>query len=284
MTRRLALSFSGAGHLVCYQLGAAKALMESKPAPVAFGGSSAGAFAAVACAVFPWRLEELALEHAVRGECLDGLCRMLEGDNDPDRRARECSGRVHVALTRCRTGDAATLSEFESLEHLATALVAGAAIPPSFHPFDMFRGEDHPSPGTRRRATYPYHHGFRLDTATEASASDEWFVDGGIAAAAGPTAQLDERTGLNAVVVAPFSGGDDPVARLSPRDPRTLPLGALPDVVVGGNLRVRPTLRNLRRLQHSVAADEAVLRDFYARGVDDGFAWLSEHGEALSDG
>ena len=61
-------------------------------------------------------------------------------------------------------------------------------------------------------------------------------------------------------------------------------LGALPDVVVGGNLRVRPTLRNLRRLQHSVAADEAVLRDFYARGVDDGFAWLSEHGEALSDG
>ena len=28
MTRRLALSFSGAGHLVCYQLGAAKALME----------------------------------------------------------------------------------------------------------------------------------------------------------------------------------------------------------------------------------------------------------------
>ena len=279
---RLALSFSGAGHLVCYQLGAAKALMESKKlTPVAFGGSSAGAFAAVACAVFPWRLEELALEHAVRGECLDGLCRMLEGDADPDERARECSGRVHVALTRCRTGEAVSLSEFESLKHLATALVAGAAIPPSFHPFDMFRGEDRPSQASERRATYPYHHGFRVDTATEASSKDEWFVDGGIAAAAGPTAQLEARAGLGAVVIAPVSGGDDPAARprrVSPRDPRTPPLGALPDVLVGGNLRVRPTLRNLRRLQLSVAADEAALRDYYARGVDDGLAWLSENG------
>ena len=167
--------------------------------------------------------------------------------------------RVRVALTRCRTGELVTFSKFDGLHHLVTGLVAGAAIPPSFHPFDMI--------GRRGRATFPVHHGFRLQASEcEATADDEWYVDGGIASAAGP----DFDPALRTLVVTPISGGGVNDDRISPRDPTS---SWVPDLTVAG-LRVQPSLRNLRRMQLSVTADEAALADQFARGTDDGHEWL----------
>jgi hypothetical protein len=248
----------------------------------AFGGSSAGAFAAVACAALPTRIEELALEHAVRGECLAGLRRMLEGASDPDRIARDCGGRVGVALTRCADGAPAVLSRFDDLEHLMVGLAAGAAIPPSFHPMDMLR---------TRGPTFPEEDGVRVrgvrvsgaanDGSGSGSEEDSYFVDGGIAAGAGPRFPGELRT----IVIAPVSGGEGygAVNRISPPDLPRGRLGAwVPDVSVGGNLRVRPTLLNLRRLQLALGAgaSEAALRGQFACGVDDGRAWLSRGGSS----
>ena len=61
--RPFVLSFSGSGHLLCYQLGAANKVLASSWAQriTKFAGASGGAIAAAACALLPFeRLSEFA--------------------------------------------------------------------------------------------------------------------------------------------------------------------------------------------------------------------------------
>ena len=152
--RTIALSFAGSGHLLCYQLGAAQALLnrsEWASRISAYAGASGGAIAATVCALLPDRVAEFAESVACKGYGFNGLSEALHGKaprfviSDGDVRRVSEEQRLFLSVTHCRTGRNALLSRFASAAQLQRCVLASAAIPQSFHPLDM----------TRWRPTYP---------------------------------------------------------------------------------------------------------------------------------
>ena len=83
--RPIALSFSGSGHLLCYQLGVARTLLSPDCAwgrrIQYFAGASGGAIAAALCALLPPpRLAEFAEAVACQGRSYNGISELLHGD------------------------------------------------------------------------------------------------------------------------------------------------------------------------------------------------------------
>ena len=149
--RSVVLSFSGSGHLLCYQLGVAQVLLGPQSAWAQrikhFAGASGGAIAAAVCALLPReRAADFADRVACQGRSFHGLSEMLhgrgpfaDGINDAAIAALSSEKRLFLSATHCRTGRNALFANFDTAAELQRCVLASAAIPKSLHPFDLLR-------------------------------------------------------------------------------------------------------------------------------------------------
>ena len=302
--RPIALSFSGSGHLLCYQLGAARTLLFRTAwgeRITHFAGSSGGAIAASVCALLSKdQLGKFAVEVACKGHGFAGLSDALAGHGPhalDDSQALSVNDRLFLSATHCRTGRNALFSRFESAEMLQRCVLASAAIPRAFHPFDMLK----------RNPTYPEAGGIIVPTRCEsdggtAAARDappgelpfsphgEAFVDGGITNTA---PLLDALCGAHTLTVSPVSGPNGCLRpgrlvevrsaeagtvnvplpaealahyHLTPDDTSTRVPGIAPRLA---GMRVYLSVDNLRALRGSLGASPRVLTRWYERGLSD---------------
>lgn len=265
--KSLTLSFSGAGHLLPYHLGAATAIradddINTKPIR-AVSGSSSGAIAAALFVYFP---AESVREYADRfisdgGRAMYHLKEMIDESRTVEARrdATDCdSATLHVAATRCSDGSLrlfdfpSNISSVSDVEHLVSCLKASCKIPQQFHPSDVL-----PS---RWPSTYPEDEGVIIDGSS--------YVDGGISAPAPPT-PLDTNEGACRVVVSPISGGNigKNTIRISPVDDSwKFPV----DIRCRGGFSVHPSVQNIQALQVSAGlAPPSILQEWYDRGYED---------------
>ena len=180
---RLAVSFSGSGHLLIYQLGFARYLLNEPPARAwaasvcAFAGSSGGAIAATACALLG--ADELG-DFADRSIRMGGFNALLETLRDVHSRDAPleppADGTLFIGATECRSGRAALFSRFSNLPPAGSArttdetfrsahhhlgnlstltqcILASCAIPRSAHPFDLLRSRPEPPPHRQTPST-----------------------------------------------------------------------------------------------------------------------------------
>ena len=253
----LTLSFSGAGHLLAYHLGAALALKEKErhitQQIYAVSGSSSGAIAASA---FVYFTDEQIKNYAERfindgGRAMVHFKQMLEESNN----ILSTQQSLHIATTRCSDG---SLHLFDFLpassnrSRLVKCLEASCKIPDHFHPADVL-----PS---KWPSKYPEEDGIVIDGSS--------FCDGGIAAPAPPT-PVDDEEGICRIVVSPISGGNNEknAIRISPRDDSwKFPM----DISCRGGFQVHPSLQNIQAMQVSAGvASTSILRKWYERGIKD---------------
>lgn len=262
----LTLSFSGAGHLLPYHLGAAVALKQKEQISksiVAVSGSSSGAIAATIFANFA-NVENIE-DYAERfitdgGRAMFHLQQMMMEESVTVPSTQQS---LHIGTTRCSDG-ALKLFNFPvglspsdqiSRDHLERCIQASCKIPSHFHPSDVL-----PS---RWPSTYPEDDGIQIDGKS--------FCDGGIAAPAPPT-PIDNEKGASCcrIIVSPIAGSnkDGSIIRISPRDESfKFPI----DLKCRGGFAVHPSLQNIKAMQVSagVSATPAILREWYERGIDD---------------
>ena len=292
MRRPHALSFSGSGHLLVYQLGAARVILSSKWGEKIslFAGSSGGAIAAAVCALLPrTKLVDFAESIACTGYSFNELQRALSGRgafalSDAD----AIGASLYVAATHCRTGRGALFSHFRSAAELQRCLLASCAIPADFHPFDLRRSQP----------TYAESGGIIVDPACEvdggqAVADDyaasaalpfsphgEAYVDGGITVAA---PRLADVCGAHTLTVSPVSGPQGLLCRpsvtapahhhLTPIDTSLrVPLCA-PSLA---GMRCFLSVDNARALRTTMGAGPRLLTKWYERGAEDAARFVGE--------
>ena len=257
--RSLTLSFSGAGHLLPYHLGAAIALKEKErhitQQICAVSGSSSGAIAASAFVYFN---DEQIKDYAERfitdgGRAMFHFKQMLDECKLPSKQQD-----LHIATTRCYDGSLhlfdfpAGSSSDQSRSRLVKCLEASCKIPHHFHPADVL-----PS---KWPSKYPEEDGIIIGGIS--------FCDGGIAAPAPPT-PIDNEEGVCRIVVSPISGSNNEknTIRISPRDDSwKFPM----DIKCRGGFAVHPSLQNIRAMQVSAGvATTPILREWYERGIKD---------------
>jgi hypothetical protein len=249
--KRLALSLTGSGHLMTYQLGACQVLLKGDLPIAAISGSSGGAIAATVVCCIPNRLEDYASQFIQKkGHGFSILQTMLQEESCEDVVPTTL---LSICLTRCRDG-APILKTFHSpltnLDHdLLPTIAASCEIPPSFHPWDLFGSH---------QLWYP--EGIVID--------GESYVDGGIAAPAPPVQEPYEK-----VIVSPISGGYDTSTRISPKDSSfQLPFCQL---TARGGFRIRPSVQNLRALRASSGMTSSYeLQMYYDWGKRDAIEFL----------
>lgn len=272
-TKFWTLSFSGAGLLLPYHLGAARVLRDSLSAsnslsPIrTVAGSSSGAIAATFMALLPHRLEEYSdrfLHDGGRGLSL--VKEMLEEEAKAPSTTTTTSQELvtlYVCVTKSLDGSK-HLFRFDSKDdplkdpNLFRAIHASCMIPKSFHPYDVF------SP---QKPSYP--DGIDINGVL--------YCDGGIASPAPSTPMDDDPNCARNIVISPISGpesGNRPGGgSIRPKD---LSL-ALPFAFTSGcgSFRVNVSLQNLRAAFGSVGATTPeALRDWYERGADDAEMFL----------
>jgi len=307
MSKRIALSFSGSGHLLIYHLGVAKRLSDSAWAPriTAYAGASGGAIAAAACALLPPSdLETFVQDCALRCDGFGGLARALGVQSQPvinpqqtggapqvisDEAVKQASGSLFVGATHCRTGRQALFAKYGSGAELMRCILASAAIPRSAHPFDLLRGP-------RRPPTYPESEGIIVPPRCEwghtgsvaepvegdglpFSPHGEAYVDGGLTAAVPlPPPELQ----LATITVAPISG---PRGRLHeyehlhvcPAD-ASLKVPVVAPALAG--MRCFLSVDNLVAARRSMGASVPSLQRYYERGQADAEWLVQQHGES----
>ena len=267
------LSFSGAGHLLPYHLGAASRLVSAcgneLPPIRAVAGSSSGAIAATVLAMIPHRLEDYTDRFLQDGGyALRHLKELLLQEQDePATTSRRTQQQQQQQLVVCTTRSedgAMTLFQFdtndfpEQSELLIQAVQASCTIPKSFHPYDVF---------SKSPISYP--DGIEIDGTL--------YVDGGIVAPAPPTPFDEDPKCLGRVVVSPISSSDANTTTPSIR-PADTSFG-LPFLLTArcGTFQVRPSIQNLRAMIVSIGvASPQVLRDWYQRGVNDADIFVDE--------
>jgi len=269
----LTLSFSGAGHLLPYHLGAATAIrgatknddneLATRPIRVV-SGSSSGAIAAALFVYFP---AERVREYADRfisdgGRAMYHFKEMIDETAEANRDGIDGGATtLHVATTRCSDGALHVFdfppnppSVFDKT-HLVRCLEASCKIPQQFHPSDVL-----PS---RWPSTYPEEEGVFIDGSS--------YVDGGISAPAppAPLASLETNEGACRVVISPISGGNTEknMIRISPADDSwKFPV----DIRCRGGFSVHPSVQNIKALQVSAGlAPTSILQEWYDRGYED---------------
>jgi predicted acylesterase/phospholipase RssA len=190
--RPVGLSFSGSGHLLVYQLGAACHLLIDndrwRSRITHFAGSSGGAIAATLSSLLPReRLATFARDVAIHGHSFTELSQALAGHGDYAISETTIASvsraqTLFLSATHCRTGQNALFSRFSSAVELQRCVLASAAIPSAFHPMDLL---------ARANPRYPEASGIIVSPACEA--------DGGIArraAARRDSASEEEGGGL----------------------------------------------------------------------------------------
>ena len=270
--RTLSLSFSGAGHLLPYHLGAAIALKEMDRGIThqqqqqihAVSGSSSGALAASAFVYFTTNQIKEYAERFISdgGKAMFHFKKILDEDYINIMTSSSITQQsLHIATTRCSDGslhlfdfptDSYTNAE-KVKSHLLACLEASCKIPRNFHPADVL-----PS---KWPSTYSDEDGIVIN--------GQSFCDGGISAPAPPT-PLDSEEDMLSIIVSPISGSNSiekNVIRISPRDDSwKFPM----DITCRGGFRVHPSLQNLSAMQVSAGmASESVLRKWYEKGMED---------------
>jgi predicted acylesterase/phospholipase RssA len=254
----LTLSFSGAGHLLPYHLGAAKAFLahaNKLPHIRAVSGSSSGAMAACVMVLMSHRLEEYSnrfLED--RGHAFRNLETMLQEEES----TTTTTGGLQLGIctTKCSDGsmhlfsfDSASASHAKILQ----AVQASCQIPISFHPIDVFSS-----------MPLQYADGVAIDGVL--------YADGGIAAPAPPTS-LDHELGAIPVRISPISGAG--INRISPKDASF----SLPCTLTArcGTFQVRPSIQNVRAMIGAArATNPQTLHSWYQRGQEDTGLFLEQ--------
>jgi predicted acylesterase/phospholipase RssA len=258
----LTLSFSGAGHLLPYHLGAAKVLLahaNELPHIRAVSGSSSGAMAACVMALMPHRLEEYSnrfLED--RGHAFRNLETMLQEEESVTITTTTTSGglQLGISTTKCSDGSMHLFS-FDSAsasrDKILQTVQASCQIPTSFHPIDVFSS-----------MPLQYGDGVAIDSIL--------YADGGIAAPAPPTS-LDHVLGAIPLRISPISGSG--INRISPKDTSF----SLPVTLTArcGTFQIRPSIQNLRSLLGAVGAmNPETLHSWYQRGQEDTGVFLEQ--------
>ena len=260
MAKKIALSLSGSGHLLIYQLGVCKVLIEAKFPIAAISGSSGGAIAATVATCIPHRLDDYASTFIKnKGLGFDSLATML-GEGLGNAPSSSPSIMLSICLTRCRDG-APILKSFDSPltdKNLLSTIMASCVIPPTFHPSDLFG-----------KFPLSYPDGHFID--------GEAYVDGGIAAPAPPVDDIYEK-----VIVSPISGGYNRASRISPRDTSfQFPFYQLR---AREDFRIRPSMQNLRALRASSGMTSSYeLKMYYDWGMKDGKEYLDTRKEMDAD-
>jgi hypothetical protein len=308
---RIALSFSGSGHLHAYQLGAAHHLLTGSHAWAGrfdvFAGSSGGAIAATVCALLPAeRLSEFARTVSCKGFGFNGLTEALIGRpsggggsssssskfvfTDSQVRAVSEAQTLYLSATHCRTGRNVLFSRFRSAAELQRCVFASAAIPKSFHPLDLYRN----------RPTYPEALGVIVSDQCldnrDATLADEGlpfhpdgeaYVDGGITNTAPllhdvcnvHTLTISPVSGPHGCIVSP-EGGEGRAGGLRRGHYHLAPLDASPKLPwvaprLAG-MRCYLSLDNLRALSRSMGARELTLLQWYEQGIEDAIRFTAE--------
>lgn len=244
----VALSLTGSGHLLVYQLGACSVLSKSTSLHIhQVVGSSGGAIVATLMAL-NLDLDTFAQSFLrTRGQALSLMQEHLQQNiimNGPS---------LSICTTQCRDGRE-HIFDFRvgssSVDpRLMPALMASCRIPESFHPFDVLSSNN----------SYADSEGVHID--------NNFYVDGGIAAPAPPTLPTFRR-----IVVSPIAGGqsstsnsDDDGWRVSPKGSRFfIPIN------LKHNFRVDASIANVRALRAAAGmTTEAELQSWYQRGQDD---------------
>ena len=294
--RPIVLSFSGSGHLLCYQLGAAQKVLASSWAQriTKFAGASGGAIAAAACALLPFeRLREFAENEAIKGRAFNAMSDALHGNGPFSTGIEEAvkvvnrSQSLFLSATHCRTGRSALFSNFRSPAELQRCVLASAAIPRGFHPFDLLRS----------RPTYPEGSGIVIDPSCEwdggAAAADdavdgtlpfsphgEAYVDGGLSDSA---PRLPPSIGVDALTITPISGPQGRLVDGPPSHFHLAPLDDSPRVPLIAprlaGMRVYLSRDNLQAFGASLGASPRKLEDWHRRGELDAERFLREHPE-----
>lgn len=310
------LSFSGAGHLLPYHLGAARRLLVAsrreqqeqeqdldkvtRPPPriQAIAGSSSGAIAAAVMALLPHRLDEYADRFLQdRGHALRNLSNMLQEEadtpsvsssitaSDKIMTSPPSSPLLVICTTRCFDGSV-QLFEFSTDDEtrrdpskLLRAIKASCTIPPTFHPYDII---------SNGPLSYPDDGGIEIDGLH--------YVDGGIVAPAPPT-PFDTERHTSRIVISPISGINttttSSIDNKSVRSSLSLPVSEYsirptdtswslwpwtPTASRGGTtFRIRPSVQNVRALVGSMGgASPDVLKGWYDRGSQDAQVFLDD--------
>ena len=263
-----------------------------------FAGASGGALAATVCALLPHsRIADFAKSAGCRGESFNALADALAGAGAFPISAGAAEGAtakqsLFLSATHCRTGTNALFSRFGSNAKLQRCLLASAAIPSDFHPFDLLqRG---------RRPTYAEAGGIivppdcesdgglmaavrdaRTDGTLPFSPHGEAYVDGGITNTA---PLLAEACDAHTLTVSPIGGPQGclqaPSAsqpghyHLAPLDQSLRVPGVAPRLA---GMRCYLSVDSLRALRASVGASPRTLKRWYECGVADAEQFLARH-------
>jgi predicted acylesterase/phospholipase RssA len=289
--RAVALSLTGSGHLLIYQLGACRMLFQQKESfdirHVA--GSSGGSVAATVVTQLravipslhhhhhPEQQDHVIDEYArafihQKGRALTLLReRLTEHVNSQQQHSSQQQQQqealvtpvLGICTTKCSDGTAhmfpfpAPIQDDIQLELLLKCVEASCAIPRSFHPWDVF---------TSSQVQYPVEEGIhiRLGAAghDDDDTNDDSYVDGGIAAPAPPTPPE-----LIRIIISPVAGESPSCHRISPvadyRSPRLLPLRV-------GDFGVHTSWQNAKALRASAGmVSTQELQEWYEQGQRD---------------
>lgn len=304
----IALSFSGSGHLLVYQLAVASRLLspESKWAQriTCFTGASGGAIAAAACALLPASdLLQFAKEKGCAGRAFHGLKNVFDAQGDFAMKALEAelkeitrSRRLWISATKCETGGNVLFNSFNSRADLKCCLQASLAIPRSFHPFDLT---------TWAKPAYPKDEGVLVHQSCQGTRNENElksegepqvnaYCDGGISWTApilGGSKKRDQSTllAVHTISISPITGPNGLLAppqtmsdtraefghwHVTPRHqgfrlPFLKPkLGAMPCYL---------SMANLRALGQAVAGQPQILHQWLNKGLHDGDEFLQQY-------
>ncbi|KAJ1627477.1 acyl transferase/acyl hydrolase/lysophospholipase [Pavlovales sp. CCMP2436] len=139
----LAVSLSGSGHLLTYQLGVLRVLLHEAPAPwrdsvQLLAGTSGGAIVAAAAATVLHRGDLVAFDEFVTAAARGDAFRAFSAKLTPGA-ARAATHRLFLGATECETGRAVTFGRYDNADELLACVLASAVIPRSAHPLDFIR-------------------------------------------------------------------------------------------------------------------------------------------------
>eukprot|EP00977_Amphora_coffeiformis_P007007 scaffold1519_cov166-Amphora_coffeaeformis.AAC.7 len=270
-TRRLCLSMTGSGHLLVYQLGACRTLLQQcrgAAPPLAVDhvvGASGGAIAAaVLAANIP--IDDYAhafIQQRGRGMKLlqDYWSQHVSSESSAPNSSALRPG-LHIATTRCEDGSSKIFSfdRLDDKERIFDCIQASCLIPPTFHPLDIMSS---PSP-------YPEYEGLPIDDPVEGM---DFYVDGGISTPAPMIVSKLEVEGnelITRVIISPVAGTSKHAARISPRT-----RGWWPQIQARHDMGLYLSWSNakaLRAASGNVSSSE--LQNWYDRGQDDAQRFL----------
>lgn len=298
------LSFSGCGHLLPYELGAAITLLkrrklssklakslhqkkdtltrESLPSVVkAVSGSSAGAIVATLYAFTPNSLEEYA-DHFIRerGHGLkilkDILCKNISHKKDVLAESEYHDyPSLHVCVTKCEDGSPHLFSfetydedsqsiQIQQVDEILSAVKASCTIPPLFHPYDLISS-------STNKISYPKHGAIEIN--------GNFYVDGGISSPSPFTPydklpkeeiNLHQKIVISPISSSPIVASSTYQKRISPNDSSLKLIPFVKNIYLRGDFPVRPSIQNLRALRVVAGAVTTTeLRDWFQRGIED---------------